>query len=90
MLRQISDYLFMGSLILLVIAFILYGPGKRGTTAVQMNNDGFNGAITDLQMAQNHKEITTRQDSMLGRILKSYLFWIGIIGIIVSIVLSKI
>jgi hypothetical protein len=89
MLRQISDYLFMGSLILLIITLLLYGAGRRGMT-YSVHTDMPSGATTDLQMEHNHKEVINRQDSMLRRILKSYLFWIAIIGIVVSIVLSKI
>jgi hypothetical protein len=90
MLRQISDYLFMGSLILLIITCLVYGLGRpRGMTNF-VNTDMPSGATTDLQMEHNHNEVMGRQDSVLVRILKSYIIWIAIIGIIVSIVLSKI
>jgi hypothetical protein len=89
MLRQISDYLFMGSLILLIITCLVYGLGRpRGMTNFVDSNMP-SGATTDLQMEHNHKELMDRQDSIWVRILKSYLIWIAIIGIIVSIVLSK-
>lgn len=54
------------------------------------NVEHASGAATDLQMEHNHKKIIDRQDTIFGRLLRSYLFWISVAGIIVSIVLSKI
>jgi hypothetical protein len=84
---QISDVLFMGSLILLIITCITKGVGKSGVI-----NPGIDatGATTDLQMQHDHKKLIEKQDSVFGRLFRSYLFWISILGIIVSIVLSKI
>ncbi|MFD0697906.1 hypothetical protein ACFQZT_27915 [Paenibacillus sp. GCM10027628] len=87
MLRQISDYLFMGSLILLVISFFLNGAGLQGFTGT--SGDPMSGTVTDLNMEHNQKKLMQRQDSLLGRIIRSYFFWIAILGILVSVVLSK-
>ena len=85
MLRQSSDYLFMGSLLILLIS-IFVATGSRGMT----NSSNATGDTTDLQMDHDHKKIMEKQDTMLSKLLKSYLFWIPIVGIIVSIILSKI
>ncbi|MBA2937242.1 hypothetical protein HZF08_02910 [Paenibacillus sp. CGMCC 1.16610] len=85
MLKQISDYLFMGSLLILLISIFVV-TGSRGMT----NSSNATGATTDLQMDHDHKKIMEKQDTMLSKLLKSYLFWIPIVGIIVSIILSKI
>gem|GEM_PF-3580101 len=88
MLRQISDYLFMGSLTLLIITCFLQGVGLRGFTNMS-NTDTMPGAATDLNMEHNHQDLMESQDTFLRRILRSYLFWLSIIGIGGSILLSK-
>ncbi|MDU0204751.1 MULTISPECIES: hypothetical protein [Paenibacillus] len=88
-MQQISDYLFMGSLIFLVITFMIFFLGSGGMTSYRnVSND--TGALTDLQMNHDHKKMLEKQNNGLVRLLKSYLFWIPVTGIIVSIVLSKI
>lgn len=89
MLRQISDYLFMGSLILLVLTFVIYGFGIRGM--VNSNSSRIpSGSITDIQLEHDHNKTVDFQNRVLVRILKSYLFWISVAGILTSIVISKI
>ncbi|NEW07217.1 hypothetical protein GK047_14505 [Paenibacillus sp. SYP-B3998] len=88
MLRLISDYLFMGSLLLLLITFVAKGALSQGFTGVT-SLDGTSGAATDLNMEHNRKKIFQLQDSLIGRIIKSYLFWISIVGLLVSIVITK-
>ncbi|MBD0379858.1 hypothetical protein [Paenibacillus sedimenti] len=85
MLSQVSDYLFMGSLVLLIITFFLHGAGIRGFT----DTGAGSGAATDLNMEHEHQKLMQRQDSLLSRMIRSYFFWIAIAGILVSVVLSK-
>lgn len=81
-MQQISDYLFMGSLILLIVTFLFRGLGSTGASNSLGN--------IDLQMQQNHRNDLEKQDSIITRIFKSYFIWISIAGIVTSIVLSKI
>jgi hypothetical protein len=87
-MKQISDYLFLGSLAFLIITFLIFFLGRGGAN----NSDimSASGAITDFQLKHDHKETIRRQDNKLVKLLKSYLFWIPIIGITVSIILSEI
>jgi hypothetical protein len=80
-MRQISDYLFMGSLILLIVTLLLKGLGSAGAS----NNSG----NIDLQLLQDHKNDMEKQDNIINQIFKSVFVWISIVGIIISIVLSK-
>lgn len=81
-MQQVSDYLFMGSLILLIVTLLFKGLGSTGASNALGN--------IDLQMQQNHKNDLIKQDMIISRIFKSYFVWISIAGIIISIVLSKI
>jgi hypothetical protein len=87
-LKNISDYLFFVSLAFMVITFIIFFVG-RGTPNQSDLMIG-SGGITDLQLKHNHQETLTRQDDNWAKLLKSYLFWIPFIGIVLSIILSKI
>lgn len=89
MLIQISNYLFMGSLLLLIITFIAKGTLSQGFTGLITRLDGSSGSATDLIMEDKRKSVFQFQDSIVGRIVKSYLFWISVSGIIISIVISK-
>jgi hypothetical protein len=80
-MQQISDYLFMGSLILLIVTLLLKGLGSTGAS----NNSG----NIDLQMLQDHKIDMEKQDNIISKIFKSVFVWISIAGIIISIILSK-
>ncbi|MZQ85631.1 hypothetical protein GQF01_26265 [Paenibacillus sp. 5J-6] len=80
-MQQISDYLFMGSLILLIVTLLLKGVGSTGSSNALGN--------IDLQMQQNHKNDLDKQDSIFSRIFKSYLIWTSIAGVVLSIVISK-
>ncbi|KQX51603.1 MULTISPECIES: hypothetical protein [unclassified Paenibacillus] len=85
---QISNYLFMGSLLLLIVTFIAKGASSQGFTSLT-GLGGTSGSATDLTMEHNQKKHFQFQDSLVGRIVKSYLFWISITGILISIVISK-
>lgn len=68
---------------------MIFFLGSGGMTSYRnVSND--TGALTDLQMNHDHKKMLEKQNNGLVRLLKSYLFWIPVTGIIVSIVLSKI
>lgn len=88
MLIQISNYLFMGSLLLLIITCIAKGALSQGFTSVT-GLGGTSGSATDLNMEHNQKKHFQFQDSLVGRIVKSYFFWISISGIIISVIISK-
>ncbi|MBP1965665.1 hypothetical protein [Paenibacillus aceris] len=81
-MQQISDYLFMGSLILFIVTLLFKGLGSTGSSNPLGN--------IDLQMQQNHKNDLEKQDSIISRVFKSYLVWISITGIVISIVITKI
>lgn len=82
----ISNYLFIGSLILLVITVIYKGAISRGVmTRGDLEADG---SVTDLHINHDHKKSLRVQDLALLRIVNSYLFWISIAGILLSIVIS--
>jgi hypothetical protein len=81
-MQQISDYLFMGSLILLIVTLLLKGLGSTGAS-------NYSGNI-DLQMLQDHNKDMKKQDNIISKIFKSVFVWISIAGIIISIILSKI
>ncbi|CAN7727463.1 hypothetical protein [Paenibacillus sp. LjRoot56] len=85
MLQQISDYLFMGSLIFLLVTVLLFSSGSN-----YFNTWNATGAATDLQMNHDHTKMVNGQHSRLVKLLKSYLLWIPVAGMIASVVLSKI
>ncbi|MBP1965704.1 hypothetical protein [Paenibacillus aceris] len=89
MLQQISDYVFMGSLGLLVVSLMLFSPGSGGRSNY-INTWNTTGALTDLQRNHDHTKMAVSQHNWLVGLLKSYLFWIPISGMILSVILSKI
>lgn len=93
-MRQTSDYLFMGSLILLIFTLFSKGFGNRGTIYY---GDTVNGsaAANELQMQHKHDqgEVFKNQDkvfvgNILKSILKSVFFWISICGIFTSSIIT--
>jgi hypothetical protein len=78
----------MGSLLLLIIICIANGAMSQGFTSVT-GFGGNSGSVTDLNMEHNQKKQFQFQDSLVGRIVKSYFFWISISGIIISMVISR-
>ena len=82
-LAQISDYLFLGSLGLLVVTLFVKGRGMLGYMVDE------SGATTDLQLkAHNHLEVIETQHAFMRTIFKSYFVWISIIGMITAILIS--
>jgi hypothetical protein len=93
-MRQISDYLFMGSLILLIFTLFSKGFGNRGTIYYGETENGALAA-SKLQMQHKHdqREVFKQQDKVfssgiLKSILKSIFFWISISGILISIIIT--
>ncbi|MEC0228719.1 MULTISPECIES: hypothetical protein [Paenibacillus] len=87
MMQSISDKLFMGSLILLMISVVVSGIGFQFINWRSQVNDELDSETKD--SSSRKKAVIDRQDKSLSRVLRSYLFWIAIVGILVSIVLSR-
>lgn len=80
-MQQISDYLFMASILLLILTLLFKGVGSKGSSNAMGN--------IDLAMQENHGNALKSQDSIIKNIFKSVFVWISILGILVSILLSK-
>lgn len=85
MLQAISDKLFMGSLILLMISAIISGIGLqfavwRTQAGEEPGEESSNASRKQISM--------DKQDRSLRRFYRSYLLWISLAGIVVSILLS--
>jgi hypothetical protein len=76
----------MGSLILLMISIVVSGIGFQFVNWRTQVTDELDGETRD--SASRKKAVMDRQDKSLGRVLRSYLFWIAIAGILISIGLS--
>lgn len=87
MMQSISDKLFMGSLILLMISVVVSGIGFQFVNWRSQVTDELD-AETKSSSARK-KAIMERQDKSLKRVLRSYLFWIAIAGMLVSVLLSR-
>lgn len=87
MMQSISDKLFMGSLILLMISVVVSGIGFQFVNWRSQVTDELD-AETNSSSARK-KAVMERQDKSLKRVLRSYLFWIAIAGMLVSILLSR-
>jgi predicted nucleic acid-binding Zn ribbon protein len=84
-LQTISDKLFMGSLILLMISMVISGIGFQ---FVSFRRQAGEDPGEQLGSAERKQSMLEKQDRSLRRFYRSYLFWISIIGIVVSILLS--
>ncbi|MDU0205374.1 MULTISPECIES: hypothetical protein [Paenibacillus] len=87
MMQSISDKLFMGSLILLMISVVVSGIGFQFVNWRSQVTDELD-AETNSSSARK-KAVMERQDKSLKRVLRSYLFWIAIAGMLVSVLLSR-
>ncbi|NOV01484.1 hypothetical protein GC097_15815 [Paenibacillus sp. LMG 31457] len=87
MMQSISDKLFMGSLILLMISVVVSGIGFQFVNWRSQVTDELD-AETNSSSARK-RAVMERQDKSLKRVLRSYLFWIAIAGMLVSILLSR-
>lgn len=87
MMQSLSDKIFMGSLILLMISVVVSGIGFQFVNWRSQVTDELEGETND--SSARKKAVMDRQDKSLKRVLRSYLFWIAIAGILVSILLSR-
>ncbi|WP_189020436.1 hypothetical protein [Paenibacillus marchantiophytorum] len=86
-MQSLSDKIFMGSLILMMIAVVVSGIGFQFVNWRSQVNDELD---TETKGSSGRKKaVMDRQDKSLGRVLRSYLFWIAVAGMLVSIVLSR-
>ncbi|WP_171684296.1 hypothetical protein [Paenibacillus planticolens] len=77
----------MGSLILLMISVVVSGIGFQFVNWRSQVTDELD-AETNSSSARK-RAVMERQDKSLKRVLRSYLFWIAIAGMLVSILLSR-
>ncbi|MDD9266148.1 hypothetical protein ACFPES_03785 [Paenibacillus sp. GCM10023248] len=77
----------MGSLILLMISVVVSGIGFQFVNWRSQVTDEMEGEMSD--SSARKKAVMDRQDKSLKRVLRSYLFWISIAGILISILLSR-
>lgn len=85
-MASIADKLFMGSLILMMVAVVVSGIGFQ---FVNWKSQVSNELEEETNTSSNRKKSAMdRQDKSLKRIGRSYLFWIALAGMLVSIGLS--
>ncbi|MCP1310164.1 hypothetical protein [Paenibacillus tyrfis] len=80
-MQTVSDYLFIASLLTLILSFVFLGGGGR--------YNGVSAYTTDLHMQQDPGKVFERQDNVVKRYFKSKLFWIAAAGIVISVILSE-
>lgn len=86
-MNTVSDYLFMLSLLLMIVALFMNGVGRRsGNKDSEIENPS--GSITDLQSDRGYDPVKEQESSLFGNLRTSYLFWLSLIGLFVSIALS--
>ncbi len=85
-MESISDKLFMGSLILMMVSVVISGVGFQFVNWKSQVTDELDAETK--KSSNRKKSVMDRQDKSLGRVLRSYLFWIAIAGILISIGLS--
>ncbi|WP_222708597.1 hypothetical protein [Paenibacillus sp. N3.4] len=76
----------MFSLILLMVSVVISGIGFQFVNWRSQVTDELDGETKD--SSSRKKSVIDRQDKSLRRVLRSYLFWISVAGILVSIGLS--
>ncbi|BFT70137.1 MULTISPECIES: hypothetical protein [Paenibacillus] len=87
MMQSISDKLFMGSLILLMISVVVSGIGFQFVNWRTQVTDELDEETNS--SSARKKAVMERQDKSLKRVIRSYLFWIAIAGMLVSVLLSR-
>ncbi|TXK77958.1 hypothetical protein FU659_21455 [Paenibacillus sp. N3.4] len=85
-MQSLSDKIFMFSLILLMVSVVISGIGFQFVNWRSQVTDELDGETKD--SSSRKKSVIDRQDKSLRRVLRSYLFWISVAGILVSIGLS--
>ncbi|MFC5452080.1 hypothetical protein [Paenibacillus aestuarii] len=86
MMQAISDKLFMGSLILLMISVVISGVGFQFMNWRTQAPEDQNGETKG--NSARKKAVIDAQDKSLKRVFRSYLLWIAVAGMLISIVLS--
>jgi CBS domain containing-hemolysin-like protein len=85
-MQAISDKLFMGSIILLMVSAVFSGIGFQfASWRTQVHEDIEQAESGN---ASRKKIVIDKQDKSLSRFFRSILMWISIAGIVTSIVLS--
>ena len=82
-MRELSDKLFMISMLLLIISFLAAGFGVPATIMRKRVDDG-----EGLNMHKRHAKKFNKQDSAMRNILRSKLFWIAVAGLLLSVLVS--
>lgn len=85
-MASIADKLFMGSLILMMVSVVISGVGFQFVNWKSQVTDELE---EETKTSSNRKKsVMDRQDKSLKRIWRSYLFWIALVGMLISIGLS--
>ncbi|SCW87933.1 hypothetical protein SAMN04487970_11063 [Paenibacillus tianmuensis] len=82
-----EDKLFMFFLALLIVSLLVNGIGFSPSNWHKEDLNDFSGGFTDRHLARKQAEFKG-QDRKAKSLFRSYLFWIAIVGIVVSIGLS--
>lgn len=82
-MRELSDKLFMISMLLLIISFLAAGFGVPATMMRKKVDDS-----EGLNMHKRHAKKFNKQDKAMRGILRSKLFWIAVAGILLSVLVS--
>ncbi|MBA2944223.1 hypothetical protein HZF08_38765 [Paenibacillus sp. CGMCC 1.16610] len=77
----------MGSLILLMISVVVSGIGFQFVNWRTQVTDELDEETNS--SSARKKAVMERQDKSLKRVVRSYLFWIAIAGMLVSVLLSR-
>lgn len=85
-MASIADKVFMGSLILMMIAVVVSGVGFQFVNWRSQVNDELEEETKT--SSSRKKNVMDRQDKSLKRIGRSYLFWIALAGMLISVGLS--
>ncbi|MCR8643786.1 hypothetical protein NV379_14110 [Paenibacillus sp. N1-5-1-14] len=86
MITHISNYLFIISGAVLILALIVKGAFSVGASRNRVKP---NLAELDHEMSKDHQEVIEEDQTILKSIFKSYLMWAGAIGMTISILLPK-
>jgi hypothetical protein len=85
-MASIADKVFMGSLILMMVSVVISGVGFQFVNWKSQVTDELDA---ETKTSSNRKKsVMDRQDKSLKRIGRSYLFWIALTGMLISIGLS--
>ncbi|MCR8643787.1 hypothetical protein NV379_14115 [Paenibacillus sp. N1-5-1-14] len=83
---QFVDYLFIVSSATLVIGLIINGAASFGESRKRIVPSP---TELDKDLREDVLSVQEKDGNILGAIIRSYLVWIGFIGMVVSILLPK-